>query len=358
MRPMILGLALILWGMCGAGAAELIYPFHYGGWDGGAYRYDDTEDFSHCSITADYESGVTLGIGVTSDYKLRIVLVNNEWNLEKGEKYSANIYIDNQYLSAYPAESFDNTIVMIDLGGDANAFEWLRWGRILTIDAGRRTLRFTLTDTYAALAKVSMCVELAHAVGEAGTNPFSGGGGSPLARALPSPAPEAAEPGTEAGPGEPGTGPGHAAIERELVEFILSAAGIKGPRFLSSAQMRGMADVAHAWVVGETLGFVFQSPRGAGTVAAQMGDLLAALGEDCGGDFATASKATEGVGRFALKQGFGSCREGDGAATTYVTAVFGDQVVTVFGHTGRGGAAETALRSNAGVTDALLAILH
>jgi hypothetical protein len=131
--------------------------FSSGDWTGGVIK-DDDGNFSHCYVTAQYESGFYFGIGLTGDYAINLVLSHQEWELPLGETHIVSLSIDGKNLGLFEAYSVDRKGLRIEIGNQQYIYKRLRFGRRLVVSAQKQDFYFSLKGTNKALTKVRECV--------------------------------------------------------------------------------------------------------------------------------------------------------------------------------------------------------
>ena len=89
--------------------------FFVGKWAGNAYANSEGR-FTHCSITAIYESGTTLGFSISSDYELLIGLGKKGWELTTGLEYTVALDVDGRSLGSYSATPVMQKSIWFNLG--------------------------------------------------------------------------------------------------------------------------------------------------------------------------------------------------------------------------------------------------
>ena len=119
---------------------------------------DDDGNFSHCYVTTQYESGFYLGIGLTGDYAINLVLSHQVWELPLGETYIISLSIDGKNLGLFESYSVDRKGLRIEIGNQQYIYKRLRFGRRLVVSAQKQDFYFSLKGTNKALTKVRECV--------------------------------------------------------------------------------------------------------------------------------------------------------------------------------------------------------
>jgi hypothetical protein len=228
----------LVWGS--AAAAEALYRFRIGGWEGGAYTRDGTRRFNHCAAAAAYQNGSSIVFGVDRSYRWSLTLFNPELGLPPGQAYAVALSIDGGAPDVRTAMAVSSLAAQIELPPTEAVFERFKRGRQLQItDSTGRSISFNLTDTSIMLPALVRCVH-------ANLNPQRG---APTTAANPSITPAPSKSG--------GTAMRRPASYRaEAVAFaanILGAAGITGFRILDESKD---TDRDAIWVAPDTFGSV------------------------------------------------------------------------------------------------------
>ncbi|MCG8542896.1 MAG: hypothetical protein MJE12_01675 [Alphaproteobacteria bacterium] len=148
-------------------------------WKGGAYFSKTKGVFSHCAVTAVYQSRTVLGFAYF-DSGLSLILGNRKWHLDEKEIYEVTLSIDDIWtlkVKAFPrkARSEKAFIVDIHIGRSQRALRSLRNGHVLKVTTASDQLRYRLTGTNVALQKLVRC-HRAYSTKSAvtsSTNPFA-----------------------------------------------------------------------------------------------------------------------------------------------------------------------------------------
>ena len=128
------------------------------GWSGAAYTNDKTGQFSHCAISADYRSGITLFFAISNNYSWRVGWSHKDWHLQKDQKVRLALYIDGGDPYYVDAVAYDAHLALAELPDSAALFNLLRKGYRLSVFALGNRYEFNLDGTYAALTEVMACV--------------------------------------------------------------------------------------------------------------------------------------------------------------------------------------------------------
>ena len=178
-RYRLLSLALLFWAIplfSGSAAAEVISveTFKIGDWHGNAWQ--DAGTFSHCTIAADYKSGITLMFTLTpSGYG--VSLINPEWDLEIDESYPITMEVDDLWRSLSEATAYVDTYdgIIAFIGFNDAAISALRNGLRLRVLASSDAFTFRLDGTKRAFEALDQCSQrhFREARTPTRTNPFA-----------------------------------------------------------------------------------------------------------------------------------------------------------------------------------------
>jgi hypothetical protein len=152
----------ILAASIGGGArarADLLDKHYEGVWLIEAFTFDDNTAFSHCTMSASYDDGVSLIFYLDNEFYWGIRLVGKGWRLKSGDKYDVQVTVDNAKPTRLVAEVSDTRWVHIAVEGNDRLFDQLRAGRMLYIDTSAELLTFNLQGTSRGLLALFDCVD-------------------------------------------------------------------------------------------------------------------------------------------------------------------------------------------------------
>jgi len=150
-------IALILISLAVPAKAYLAQAINIGNWSGGAYYDDNTRQFSHCAVGADYESGVYLVLG-WDEAGLNVGFVDERWNsFAIGSQTNVRIQIDDRWDSQGPANVVATGHLLTIMGREPRPVTAMRRGVQLTATIGKETISFDLTSTNAAIDALAAC---------------------------------------------------------------------------------------------------------------------------------------------------------------------------------------------------------
>jgi len=156
--------------------------FKSGGWEGGA-NSDETGRFSDCTMTADYQNGITLAFIISRDFGWGLVLVNDKWKLDVGSAESVTLAIDSREPIPSTAKVVDLHGILVPLENEGPVVNAMRDGRRLSIVTPAGKISFRLTGTRGAIAALAGCVSdnLEGEKATGGTSAFAALEAKPLA---------------------------------------------------------------------------------------------------------------------------------------------------------------------------------
>ena len=156
--------------------------FKSGGWEGGA-NSDETGRFSDCTMTADYQNGITLAFIISRDFGWGLVLVNDKWKLDVGSAESVTLAIDSREPIPSTAKVVDLHGILVPLENEGPVVNAMRDGRRLSIVTPAGKISFRLTGTRGAIAALAGCVSdnLEGEKAAGGTSAFAALEAKPLA---------------------------------------------------------------------------------------------------------------------------------------------------------------------------------
>lgn len=156
-----LSAAVFLLFLTGSVRAELeqVQKLNVAGWDGGAYKTWEGV-FSHCFIARAYNSGSSLGFGLTRWEEWQIVIGDDAWRQPEWTKYKAALFIDDHPLGVFSSMVRAPKFLLINLGVRPDLYQSLRRGHRLRVEAAEEVYVFGLEGTSQALAKVRECVDV------------------------------------------------------------------------------------------------------------------------------------------------------------------------------------------------------
>ncbi len=137
--------------------AKPIKTFQIGAWKGTVQVSSKTGEFTHCTGSASYNSGIKLIFSINRDQKWGIGFAKDSWNLDAGQSYPVKYQVDRRNIWSGKAIAGSPTMAMIKLPGSSKLFAQMRRGRILKVAAGNDLLKFSLKSTNRLLKSLLKC---------------------------------------------------------------------------------------------------------------------------------------------------------------------------------------------------------
>lgn len=309
---LLLAAGLFLAALAPARAAQIPgSAFDLGSWSGAAYLSDADGSFSHCAISAQYQSGIVL-LFAASSTRWTMGLGNSAWHLQENTGYPISYYVDSDPPQAATATTISGSQVAIELPLDRGLLDRLRTGKQLYIKTASQLLPFPLTGTGAALDALGHC--LASRASLPANNPFA------TASAAPAPASSTASTGNSATAPASGPTPASRAEAASVIDRILPAAGLKGYRYVTvqeAADALKTFDVL--WAAGSVVGMVEIISKARSADSAEIANALAQIDKSgCEGQFGSGLMKDNVKGAPQTKRLFTACKRTDATHSSYV----------------------------------------
>ena len=290
LRCLLLAVAIIAASLSGGttARADLIDEHYEGVWLIEAFSFDEDTAFSHCTMSADYDDGISLIFYLDNEFYWGIRLVGKSWRLKSGDEYEVQLTVDDAKPTRLVAEVPDTRWVHINVKGNDRLFDQLRTGRVLYIDTSAELLTFNLQGTSRGLLALFDCVD--RRVRTAfHTNPFE-----PSSAGQKSAGQQSTDPSVN--PFEPVGGPAESGRDQAGKADYQAEANDTTTRLLQRA---GIANYQIKAGVGEIAGFstiwrdrkgivgaLFVVPEGGREDAEEsLASMMKGSGEDCAGRF-------------------------------------------------------------------------
>ena len=303
----------IVWSASLATARE--ESFDAGKWTGVASLDSQTGTLEYCSIAASYNSGVSLAIGLEADFRLYVILYNPAWSLADGASFPLTLFVDRRWSRSVTGLSVAPDGVIIDLSDDLAAFDTLRRGQMLTVQAARESFEFLLTGTSYALAETAKCV-LVNSASIGDSDPFSVNSDPFATRART-------------------TQQSADQITAGEVSAFLASAGIQSATMMTENERKEyLPNMKFAWAAGDHMGGLVQvdlagrSPRGI------VNDEIAGISGVCQGKFGSYIQSEESFGDATLVRFATACNDGQTPFVTAGSLVAGSGAAILFEHIG------------------------
>lgn len=254
--------------MIPAGAATLSRST-IGNWTVAAFSSDKSNQFSYCATWTTYNSGISLGFIVYSDYSWAATFQNQQWKLSTGATYPVTLTIDRNAPLNINATAADTMTIGVPLEDSEDLFnKFIHGYRLNLATAGGANFPFILTDTAKVLPQLLVCVRGNEAkVAAASTNPFAPSGtNNPPSQPQPQPQPQPApspqpqspqavsppQPQTPQVPAAPAALGASPSTDPQAFADVLNQAGVSGYTIMTPDQAKKYsADVV--WTQGANL---------------------------------------------------------------------------------------------------------
>ena len=264
--------------------------FKSGGWEGGA-NSDESGKFRDCTMTADYQNGITLAFIISRDFGWGIVLVNDKWKLDVGSAQPVTLAVDSREPIPSTAKVVDVHGILVPLENEGPVVNAMRDGRRLAVVTPSGKVNFRLTGTRTAIAALAGCVSdnLEGEKAAGGTSAFAALEAKP--------------------PTENQDNPNKLFTASEAVVFasnLLASAGITNYQLIDPAK-NPMPNFDVVWtyangIVGAIAGY---KDMGAVDLDEAATVVMADDSKNCKGDFASGKKRSEPV---SVRRLFTACR--------------------------------------------------
>ncbi len=140
-------------------AAATMDSTHVGNWLLGAYSNDQTGQFSHCAMSASYNSGITMLFAVNRTFGWSLGFADPAWKLSIGSTYTLKLSIDGGAPIRAEAHALTDQVVEVPLLDNSALFELFRHGYELRVVAADQTFTFNLTGTAQGLSVLLNCTQ-------------------------------------------------------------------------------------------------------------------------------------------------------------------------------------------------------
>lgn len=292
-----------------------------GAWTGSAYFDEQTGEFSHCAISAEYGGGDTLVFSITSGGKIVLGVSNPQWRFREGDRYPVYLSVDRRDLGRYEAIANRENAVYIYLAYSEEMIRLLRKGRVLYLEASQETLRYKLTGTSAALPRLQDCVYRELFSNQVAQNPFSSGRGSSRSQN-----PFGSDRTGSAAPTED---------DAETVAMLLREARMHDYRFVpESSRPEYLSEALYVWTNGTVIGSVFAYEIGDFEIGLMTSVVLSGYEESCSGQFTYGIKTAVFDDGTRARRALAQCAERSGDIVMSFLIYEMDEIAIVIVHIG------------------------
>jgi S1-C subfamily serine protease len=156
-------------------SAQAAGPFgtiHVGKWSGGAYTDDKTGAFSHCAVTAPYNSGINLFLTETVNGIWVLGFAHQNWDLAAGQTSTIDLTFDGQ-AQFHVFASAVNKVLITAILPTGPVRDHLRKDNTMVAVINGQAHQFVLTSAGEAMSAVTNCVTKTKASGVAHAGDFS-----------------------------------------------------------------------------------------------------------------------------------------------------------------------------------------
>lgn len=283
--------------------------FNSGNWEGAAYTFDESGEFSHCAISVGYVNGDYLYLSVNSDATVTVGIESHSFRFRPDESFPVSLRIDNRRPFNGTATALEETFIVVTIQDFQGAMRALTQGRGLRVEGRTQLGNFDLTGSFRALEAARSC-----AIDQLD---FAARGGVPKTLA----------PSEPAAPPAPDTAAAPPATDRtmlfQIATEMISEIGVPRFRYLDASESRDIAGQESVfWVSEETGvlgGVVILALDGASLRDSDPGD-LSFVSADCLGDVATTTRSMtlEGLEAREIRA---LCVEAEGTVETILTKI-------------------------------------
>jgi hypothetical protein len=283
------------------------------GWSGGAFTDDKTGEFSNCIASANYKSGINVGVLVSKTYHWALGFTHPSWALAPGQKFPIVLSFDGRNTFNVDGVAATRVMVLVQMPEDSALIKSFRVARTMSAFAQGNLFQFNLNGTAILLPSLVNCVKAVNANGIAAATNFTA-----VANATPRlVSPTTSAPPTTASSLQPDRPQeGSAELQLEAMQmasnFILKASLLSHPALLSRSETPvSLASTGAAWKADNATGFVRIIPpqpnvAGLDVAAAVVGNDA----KDCKGKFASA-RNSELIDSEVVFRGMSSCADSE-----------------------------------------------
>jgi hypothetical protein len=284
------------------------------GWSGGAFTDDKTGEFSNCIASANYKSGINVGVLVTKTYHWALGFTHPSWALAPGQNIPIVLSFDGRNTFNVNGVAASRVMVLVQMPEDSALIKSFRVARTMSAFAQGNLFQFNLSGTAILLPSLVNCVRAINANGIAAATNFTiVANVTPKLVSPPTPTP----PPTTASslqPDRPQEGSAELQLEAMQIasNFILKASSLTHPSLLSRSETPvSLISTGAAWKADNATGFVRIVPSQPNVAGL---DVAAAIvgndAKDCKGKFASA-RTSELVDSEVVFRGMSSCEDSE-----------------------------------------------
>lgn len=300
-RSFLVAVAMALTGPAWAADAIPGSAIRYGNWEGSAYA--EASGFSHCAISAPYQSGITLHFAIDRKYLWRMGFSHPDWSMREGDTFPITYRIDGYRSISAQATVIDPTFALAELIATDTLFNQFRRGNTLRVYSGGETYSFSLRGTSKALSIALRCVDR-----WMNYRPYR----SPDQPAPPVASSTPAE--DDSAPSIFASSPQDMLDATRFVVSLFSASEFSAYKLVSDDELSGddapdfLKSAAVGWSSPEAFGTLHVIAAGALDPADAIAEVMSGDSKSCEGSFASGKKS--GAGDSKVITAFAACKEG------------------------------------------------
>lgn len=298
--------------------ADLLDKHYEGVWLIEAFTFDDDTAFSHCTMSASYDDGVSLIFYLDNQFYWAIRLVGKSWRLKSGDKYDVQLTVDDAKPTRLVAEVSDTRWVHIAVDGNGRLFDQLRAGRMLYIDTAAELLSFNLQGTSRGLLALFDCVDR-RVRAASRTNPFEpSSAGQDSAGLSANPFDPASGP---AGSGRDDAGKPDSQVEaNNTTTKLLQGAGVADYQIKEG--LDNVVGSSTVWRNGKGVvgALLVVTEGGREDAEASLSAMMEGTREDCRGKFVSNLDASVRLHGAYMPRAYAGCSDGGKSVMMYLSA--------------------------------------
>lgn len=295
-------------------AANAKGPFgaiRVGSWSGGAFTDDATGQFSSCIASAQYKSGINVGVVVTSGYAWGLGFLRQNWRMQVGQTFPIILTFDGKSPFNVTGRAIAYNHVLVPMPDNSELITQFRKARRMSAFAQGQLFQFDLDDTSILIPSLVNCVRSVNARGIAAAGDFTIQRSQKLVVETKPAVPAGSSLSPENAPAVP---PEYQVEAIEIASNFLIRSQLQNPLVVPRAETPiELASYGAAWKSDEALGFVRIIPapgdvKGLDVAATVIGNDAKA----CKGTFAS-GRMSELVDSDVVFRGVAKCDDSDGS---------------------------------------------
>ena len=141
-----------------AHAAGPFDPIRVGNWKGGAYTSNSTGQFSHCSASVRYKSGVVVAVHITRTAKWRVGFGHRNWSLTRGRVIPMALTFDGIGPVKVKGLAISSKVAFVPMPNNSRLIGLFRNATRMNLFAGGNVFNFRLDGTRSLMPALARCV--------------------------------------------------------------------------------------------------------------------------------------------------------------------------------------------------------